>query len=78
VRNWTSLAAQVGAGRAGQHDHTVLVPLAAADHDLAPRQVDILDAQLAALQQAQTTTGDSPLLYLMLLMLEPSRKTGLA
>jgi len=44
---------QVAAHRPGQHDHPVLVPLATADDDLSSRQVHVLDAQLAALQQAE-------------------------
>jgi len=47
------LPLQVAAHRPGWHDHEVLVPLAAADDDLPARQVHVLDAQLAALQQAE-------------------------
>jgi hypothetical protein len=38
---------------ARQHDDTVLVALALADEDLAAVQVDVLDAQLAAFEQAK-------------------------
>jgi hypothetical protein len=54
------LPLQVGAHRPGQHDHAVLVPLAGADHDLPARQVRVLDAHLAALQQAQAAAVQQP------------------
>jgi hypothetical protein len=54
------LPLQVGAHRSGQHDHAVLVPLAGADYDLSASQVNVLDARLAALPQAQAAAVEEP------------------
>jgi hypothetical protein len=44
---------QRGLGRARQHRHAILAPLAVPDHDLIRREVDVLDSQAAAFQQAK-------------------------
>jgi hypothetical protein len=43
----------VGFELRGQHGAPVACALAAADHDLVPPEVDVLDAKAAALEQAQ-------------------------
>jgi hypothetical protein len=54
------LPLQVDAHRSGQQDHAVPLPLAGADHDLSASQVNVLDAQLAALPQAQAAAVEEP------------------
>ena len=43
---------QRGLGRAWQHRDAIPSPLAVPDHDLVRRDVDVLDSQAAAFQQA--------------------------
>ncbi len=45
---------QGGFDRAWQHRHPVLGALAVTDHDLVHREVDVLDSQAAAFEQAQS------------------------
>ena len=44
----------------GQHRHAVLLSLAIADVDLVAREVDVLDAQVQALQQPEPAAVQEP------------------
>jgi hypothetical protein len=51
--NGLKVSSEIGFHDRWKHRHAILIALATADHDLVPREVNVLDAQAAAFEQTQ-------------------------